>query len=116
MHDWPASLPPLPIRGIVRTLQSNAIGFATEVGPGKQRGRSSARRIPHAVNFKLTRAQAVIFEAFFYGDLKGADTFSWRDPLTLAQATCRFPAGSPPTLTELSANRWLLSGTIEIVG
>lgn len=115
MHDWPASLPPLPIRGIVRTLNSGAIAFPTEVGPGKQRSRSTARAIPHVVNFKLTRAQAVTFEQFFYGDLRGAQSFQWRDPLTMARATCRFPAGSPPTLTELSANRWLLSGTIEVV-
>lgn len=117
MVEWPAQLPPLPLRGMQRSTQPMLAVFTPAVGPAKIRRRSTVRVKPHVVSFRLTRAEAAEFERFFEEELAdGALSFSWRDPLSLEAAIFRFAAGAPPVLSERSANRWQLDATLERIG
>lgn len=113
MITWPASLPQCSLRGKQRAPQPNVVAFGTEVGPGKVRRRSTARTQRQPLPFLLTRAQAVIFEAWFNDDLAdGSLTFSMTDPFDLTTQTWRFDPQSPYTLDERPSGKWSLSANL----
>lgn len=115
--EWPASLPQCPVRGRQRSPQANVIAFGTEVGEGKVRRRSTARTKRMPMTFVLTRAQALIFEAFFEDDLAdGALTFTMKDSVDQTTRSWRFDPQSPYSLDERASGKWSLSANLIRIG
>ena len=114
MPSWPVTLPQDFLRdSFSRSPQPNVVSFGTEVGPGKQRRRSTARTKPHTVSLQLTLDQARAFEEFFEDDLQdGALPFQMTDPFAGDFANWRIETGTPYSLRELAKDLWLLSMTI----
>lgn len=71
-----------------------------DVGPAKQRRRSTAKVRPFTIQLVLDDDERAIFEVFFEDVLAdGCLSFSWMNPLTKVPAECRFrgePSWSKP--------------------
>lgn len=111
MPTWPASLPQKPLyKSANAQPRPNVISFGTEVGPGKQRRRSTARTSALQCAFALTDVQRAAFQSFFENDLSdGALSFTWGDPVTGVWASWRFEPGVPYQLEQLGATGWKLT-------
>jgi hypothetical protein len=115
MPTWPVALPQKPLlSGLARSPKSNVVAFGTEVGPGKQRRRSTARMQVWSLQFSLTDAQRATFESFFEDDLSdGALAFDWEDPVTESAASWKFSVQNPFNLTPRGGARWTLAVNLE---
>ena len=70
--DWPESLPCQPEQGTWQeTLQSDVVRFQPEAGPPLMRRRGTVQTALSSCTFVFTKAQAIIFRAWYRNDLKG---------------------------------------------
>lgn len=89
--SWPAGLPsPFAAGEPTYKPNDNMIRTQTESGPVKVRRRFTGKSEVLALLFVFTRAQRVIFNAFYETTLKEVLPFTWKDLRTGATANYRF--------------------------
>ena len=89
---WPAELPCQPEQGTWQeTPHSNVASFQPEVGPTIDRRRGTVNTTAVTCSFVFTRAEFLVFEAWFLADLQsGALAFSLDHPVTGAPYRWKF--------------------------
>lgn len=90
--SWPGTLPQTPqYGGFDETPQRNVATFQPDVGPSKQRRRSTANGSICAVKFEMSDAQRAAFDAFFGTTLAdGSLPFTWNHPISGTNYTWAF--------------------------
>lgn len=104
--SWPATLPQCPIlNAFSETPQPNVVSFKPEVGPPKQRRRSTAKAWITNVSYRMTNAQLLTFKTFFETTLEdGALPFNWAHPVTKVSYDWMFTEGDEPQITRFASN------------
>lgn len=89
---WDVGLPQkLLINGYNETAANNLLRTSMDVGPAKQRRRSTAGPRPVTGKLVMTSTQLGTFKAFYITTLLGGSLrFSWTDPVTSAAVEMRF--------------------------
>lgn len=92
MPAWPVGLPQTPeYQAWSEKPQRNVATFQPEVGPPKQRRRSTANGAIAQAVFLMTDAQIAIFDTFYEDTLAdGTIPFTWDHPVTGIEYTWSF--------------------------
>ena len=92
MAVWPATLPQdLNLEGFEGQISSQVVRTPMDVGPAKQRLRSSSAPEPFRGIMVMTKDQFALFNEFFQQTIGGgADEFDWKHPITLVAKSVRF--------------------------
>ena len=101
---WPTSLG-CPILNFTEKPQPNVTAFTPEVGPPKQRRRSTAKGWLTSITFRMTRAQVVTFLTFYETTLEdGSLPFTMNHPRTTTNYSWAFTPGNEPEITRTAPN------------
>lgn len=97
-YIWPLSLPTKFISSTYEeSFADNLIRSPTDVGPGKQRRRSTGGVRKVSGDEAFTAVELGIFDTFFHSTLSdGAERFEWTHPRLGTTKEFRFIAGIPP--------------------
>lgn len=87
-ETWPTTLPQrFSERGFRYRPKESKISNDPEVGPSRDRGRSTLDITLISGSIVVSRDQAALFKAFYNDDLhRGVDRFNWKDPLDYSRA------------------------------
>lgn len=90
--SWPGTLPQTPqFGGFDETPQRNVAAFLPDVGPSKQRRRSTATGSICAAQFEVSDAQRATLDTFYRTTLSdGTLPFTWNHPITGISSTWTF--------------------------
>jgi len=111
---WPSTLPQCPImQSFAEQRQRNVASFKPDVGPPKQRRRSTAVAVQTNVAFRMTRAQLTIFDTFYETTLEdGTLPFTWNHPITLTNYEWMFSPEDAPTKERVTSGTMRISFTL----
>lgn len=122
MPSWPASLPQRLMLPVTVTPRSAVVRTEMDVGPPKQRLRSTLVWKDVVGHMVLTGAQKAAFDAWWQNDIaQGALAFTWVDPTDNEPAQLRFVTEEPPEWSlivpgiVLADRRWAAVLQLEIV-
>lgn len=108
--QWPLSLPQCPIMNFQERPQPNVVSFKPDVGPPKQRRRSTAKGWLTSVTFRMTNAQLLIFKTFYEDELEdGSLPMFWAHPVTKVDYWWNFMAGDEPEISRFAPNASMVS-------
>jgi len=115
VYAWPSGLPQLVLVDSFKfTYPKQVISTQMDVGPPKQRRRSTAAVSPIVARVWLDSAGKILFDEFYLTTLAGGSLpFEWADPLTQITATFRFQAEKPPTLTPVHGTLFVLEMNLD---
>jgi hypothetical protein len=103
--SWPATIRQTPDYGWQETPQRNVVSYKPDVGPPKNRRRSTANGALATGQFSLTSAQYATLMSFYGTDLAdGTLPFSWVHPLTGVTYSWTFEAEPQLTATAFDWN------------
>lgn len=104
MPDWPDTLP-CPVMAMTESRQPNIAAFKPDVGPPKQRRRSTAVGVDTSIAFRMTNTQLDTFDDFFVNDLAdGTLPFTMNHPRTTISYDWTFTAEAPPSIERFAPN------------
>jgi hypothetical protein len=109
MAVWPKDLACYPVVGTwSETPQVNVVAFRPEVGPPKQRRRSTASGSLASATFKMSREALISFMRWFREDVKdGSIPFTMDHPMTDEFLSWTFE--EPPSVTSTTRNMHMVS-------
>ena len=98
MAVWPGTLPQKPLQdGYQEAMRDTVIRTPMDIGPAKQRRRSTSGPRKFMMPLELTGAELAIFDTFYSDTLAdGALSFDWVHPRTGAAVSFRCIGGQPP--------------------
>ena len=88
IYTWPTSLPQVPQRGFSESIGLNILRTPMDMGPAKQRRRSS-RPSTMSVSFLMTTLQVSTLETFCFNTIQGTTRFNFRHPRTSSTVEVR---------------------------
>jgi hypothetical protein len=115
--SWPAILPLPSIAGYQIKPVPNVDRTEVDVGPARQRRRSTAARDEITVQFRLTLWQQMFFEAWHRNvALEGATWFNitYLGGVGLVSCEARFKVGSDVTYVPATGQCWTASAVLEV--
>jgi hypothetical protein len=115
MAVWPGTLPQsLNLEGFESQLASNVVRTPMDVGPAKQRLRSTAAPQPLRGKIIFNIEEFALFEEFFISTLSGgALEFEWVHPITRQFCIMRFT--EPPKYGAITPINITVSMALEIL-
>ncbi len=109
--EWPADLPQCPIlENLTYKPEPNVSSFKPDVGPALVYPRAGDSGAMSVFTFLMTRAQVIIFDAYFRNDLLfGTNNFLMSDPISHDTEEFQILPESPPEYQWKSPGKFLVS-------
>jgi hypothetical protein len=100
--------------GYEETPPDNVIRSQPDMGPGKERKRSTAAPRPVKFQVKLSKAQIAGVDTWFASDIAdGALAFDYKHPRS--EAACSMKFNAPPQYLPLGGQHWALVMDVRIL-